>query len=347
MKKRWKITALIAAITLLLAGCGSNGISDALVISAGSAEDAAVTEVWAGIQSYASAGSLLAGRYAVDEDSDATFKEAVKAGAKSIVVMGSELDTALYRAQYQYKKVRFIGLDAQPRSEKNGEIKIADNTVCVAYDKGQLGFLAGYAAVSAGNQSLAFIGGTESDENKSYLGGFIAGAEKAAADGGAGAGSITVNVWYAGSDSLSPVVMDKALKLYDNGTTLIMANGENILTAVNEAAKKRNTGFISAGVDLTSLDRCVIGMTTDAAETARSLLKAADNRENSDFQGGSYVTCGASENSIKLVCKYDQLGSFSEESYQSLYASLSGGSITADNTGLSSTEHVTVTNAVS
>jgi basic membrane protein A and related proteins len=337
---KWKKIAAACLAALCLTGCGGQSVADAVVVGKTEAETASATEVWAGVQDYAETNDTLAGRYTVEEDAEASFKEAAKAGAKTIIVMGSDLNTAFYKAQYKYKKVKFIGLDAQPKETEDEEAEIAENTVCVTYDKKQLGFLAGYAAVYAGNTSLGFIGGTESTEAKDYLNGFAAGADEAAKALGSADGSITINAWFAGSDELSPVVMDKALSFYDGGAQVILSQGSSISKAVNEAAKKRGKYFISAGCDLsTEDDQCLIGMARNVGETAKSLLKQASSE---DFTGGSYKACGAAENSISLVCKYDQLGSFTEEIYKSIYASLSEGQVTISDNASDGTTKVTV-----
>ena len=338
--KKW-LSCLVAALAVFcLTGCGGNGISDALVVGE-NVSDEAVSEVWASVQGYASSLNTMSGRYTAGEKASESFAEAVKAGADSIVVMGSELDTAFYAAQKKYKKVHFIGLDVEPREKEGEEVQLLENTVCVTYDKAQLGFMAGYAAVYAGNQKLGFIAGTEDDEAREYLNGFIAGADAAGQALNAGAGSISISVWYAGGEKLTPVVMDKALSLYDAGCQVIMTRGNGLIKAVNEAAKKRSKTFISAGSDWTDTsEQCLMGMTFNTGETAKSLLEKADSE---DFSGGDYLSCGVSENSLSLVCRYESLGSFDEKTYESLYKSLSDGEETSDGDFLNGTELVTVT----
>jgi len=319
-----------AALLTALAGCGSDsGITYALVTgSAGLTGNKAASMAWNGEQNFAMAGGTSAGRYQAasqsEEDLESAIKTAVDAGATTIVCVGSDLEKAVYTAQNRYKKVRFIMLDGQPRPAEGEEPSIAENTISVTFNTAQIGYLAGYAAVRDGMRHLSFMTGSQAENVRRYETGLIKGAVDAASELGLGLTDVIVDLVVLDSDKLSPLVMQKAMDLYDSGSELIMAYGDAIQQAVIKAAEVRDKDVATAGADLRSYsNRVIMGALSDSGQAVEAALLAC-GRE--DFVGGTLEKYGAAENSVELGIAYDRLTGFSENDYRQIYEGLAGGS---------------------
>ena len=175
MKKKITALALAAVMVLGLTACGggaaSSGTASTGAASSSTTDVAFVTDVgniddqsfnqytWAGVQQFADANGLNANYYKPSEDSDAARVEqmdnAVKDGAKVIVMAGYLFAPALEEAQAKYPDISFLALDVS-----TGDLaEPAANTALITYKEEQAGYLAGYAAVTDGYKNLGFLGG--------------------------------------------------------------------------------------------------------------------------------------------------------------------------------------------
>ena len=331
MKKRLGIIIMALCLMTAVSGCGgpSDPITYALVTgSGGLTGNKAAAMAWNGEQNFALAGGTSAGRYVASPqdkaDLDAAIKTAVDAGASTVVCVGADLEQAGYTAQSRYGKVRFIMLGGQPRAADGGDASIGENTIAVTFDVSQIGYLAGYAAIRDGKRHLAFMAGTESEDAGNYERGFRKGAEDASSELGLTPGEVTVETVYAESDALSPLVMQKALDLYDAGCELIMAHGDAIQTAVIKAAESRGKQVATAGTDLRTVsDSVVMGSLYDSGQAVEAALLEAGQE---DFAGGRVESYGAAEESVDLGIDYDKMAFFTEADYDQVYEGLAGGS---------------------
>ncbi|MDO4478117.1 MAG: BMP family ABC transporter substrate-binding protein [Lachnospiraceae bacterium] len=342
MKKLLSMTMACLLSLSLLTGCGGGEkISEALVISNPElANDQSANLAWLGVQNYAAHSSTDAGLFINDGDFQGTVSKAAGRGAQAIVCLGDGIDTDVWKAQQKHSKTAFVYVGGEPRREAGAQADIAANTICVNFDAAQIGYLAGYAAVLEGNTHLGFISAADSSTAKAYESGFIAGADQAALTMNLPAGTVVVDEVTVLSDVMSPITMEKALKLYRGGASVIMACGENILRMTVKAAETAGKKVISAGSDWTSRsDSVLMGSTFNLEDAVQDALE----RVNSEgFEGGSTIFSGAAAGSIGLKCRYDKMGSFNSTSYDALYASLAAGSVTAPEDNTEGTEHVTV-----
>ena len=348
MKKHWRAGAAALCLSLMLTGCGraEDPITYALVTgSAGLTGNKAASMAWNGEQNFAMAGGTSAGRFEAAsqsaEDLDAVIRTAADAGASTIVCVGSDLEQAVYSAQNRYKKIHFIMLDGQPRPAEGEEPSIADNTISVTFDTAQIGYLAGYAAIREGMRHLSFMAGSHSEAVSRYETGFIKGAEDAAAELMLGQTDVLIDLVILDSDKLSPLVMQRAMDLYDSGSELIMAYGDAIQKAVIKAAEARDKEVATAGSDLRSVsDRVIMGSLSDSAQAVEAALLSAGQE---DFTGGTVERYGAAQNSVELGIAYDRLSYFTEADYEQVYEGLAGGSRTIpDGEVIEGTEQVQV-----
>ena len=203
MKKKITALALAAVMVLGLTACGggaaSSGTASTGAASSSTTDVAFVTDVgniddqsfnqytWAGVQQFCDANGLNANYYKPSEDSDAARVEqmdnAVKDGAKVIVMAGYLFAPALEEAQAKYPDISFLALDVS-----TGDLaEPAANTALITYKEEQAGYLAGYAAVTDGYKNLGFLGGMAVPAVIRYGYGFVQGANQAAADLGVSA----------------------------------------------------------------------------------------------------------------------------------------------------------------
>lgn len=329
MRNTWKAALAALMILPLTAGCsGSQTINYALLTGDNDfSGNKAAAQAWNGMNNFAMAKETAAARYEVNtveaKDADSEIKKIVKAGASTIVCVGSEMETALYRAQNAYGKVHFVMLGGEPRKDAESESSIGANTICLTYDDGQAGYLAGYAAVYEGYRHPAFLAGTKSDKASRYQSGYVKGIQDAAADLKLGASSVTLDVIYTNLDELSPKTTQRALDLYDEGCDIIMGCGSAVLTAVTTAAEARDKKVISAGQDLRAVSPSVLmGIEYNSAEAAEAALRAGDAE---DFVGGTVENYGAAQNSVALAVDFSTLSFFTENVYKTVYAELASG----------------------
>ncbi len=150
MKKKITALALAAVMVLGLTACGGGGAASSGTASTGAASSsttdvAFVTDVgniddqsfnqytWAGVQQFCDANGLNANYYKPSEDSDAARVEqmdnAVKDGAKVIVMAGYLFAPALEEAQAKYPDISFLALDVS-----TGDLaEPAANTALITY----------------------------------------------------------------------------------------------------------------------------------------------------------------------------------------------------------------------
>ena len=252
MKKKITALALAAVMVLGLTACGGGGAASSGTASTGAASSsttdvAFVTDVgniddqsfnqytWAGVQQFCDANGLNANYYKPSEDSDAARVEqmdnAVKDGAKVIVMAGYLFAPALEEAQAKYPDISFLALDVS-----TGDLaEPAANTALITYKEEQAGYLAGYAAVTDGYKNLGFLGGMAVPAVIRYGYGFVQGANQAAAD--LGVSDINIKYWYSGSFQANDDIKAKMDSWYSDGTEVVFACGGSICNSCVAAAQ--------------------------------------------------------------------------------------------------------------
>ncbi|MCR5032569.1 MAG: BMP family ABC transporter substrate-binding protein, partial [Lachnospiraceae bacterium] len=349
MKKRVLSLVLAAAMVLSLAGCGSNASAPAdntAAAESGNTTDIAfVTDVgniddqsfnqytWAGVQEFASANGLVANYYKPSEDSDAGRVEqmgnAVKDGAKVVVMAGYLFAGALAEAQDKYPDVSFLAIDVSVGDLANP----ASNTALITFKEEQAGYLAGYAAVTDGYKEIGFLGGMAVPAVVRYGYGFVQGAEQAAQD--TGAEGVNIKYWYSGSFVANDDIKAKMDSWYSEGTEVVFACGGSICNSCLAAAQANNGKMIGVDVDQSNLDANVV--VTSAMKSLANSVKVtlADAKENgwkfSSAYAGKETTLGAAEGCVGLPMETSKFSTFTQEKYDELFAGLADGSLVVDN----------------
>lgn len=359
MKKKRIALVLAVSMVMSLAACGSQAADTSAPAAADNTADTAaadtaasgsttdvafVTDVgniddqsfnqytWAGVQQFCADNSLTANYYKPSEDSDAARVEqmdnAVKDGAKVVVMAGYLFAAALEEAQAKYPDVSFLALDVS-----TGDLASpAKNTALITYKEEQAGYLAGYAAVTDGYKELGFLGGMAVPAVVRYGYGFVQGAEQAAKD--SGASDVHIKYWYSGSFVATDDIKAKMDSWYSEGTEVVFACGGSICNSCLAAAQANNGKMIGVDVDQSNLDPCVITSAMKALSTS-VMVTLSDAKENgwkfSDKYAGKETTLGAAEDCVGLPMDSSEFKTFTQSQYDKLFASLVDGTLVVDN----------------
>ncbi|MCR5746196.1 MAG: BMP family ABC transporter substrate-binding protein [Lachnospiraceae bacterium] len=305
----------------------------AFVTDVGNIDDQSFNQyTWAGVQQFCKDNGLTANYYKPSEDSDAARVEqmdnAVKDGAKVIVMAGYLFAAALEEAQAKYPDVSFLALDVSTGDLANP----AANTALITYKEEQAGYLAGYAAVTDGYKELGFLGGMAVPAVVRYGYGFVQGAEQAAKD--TGVSDVNIKYWYSGSFVATDDIKAKMDSWYSEGTEAVFACGGSICNSCLAAAQANNGKMIGVDVDQSNLDPCVITSAMKALANSVNVT-LADAKDNgwkfSDKYAGKETTLGAAEDCIGLPMETSTFTTFTKDQYDKLFASLVDGSLVVDN----------------
>ena len=324
-----------AASTAASTATGGTGKTDiAFVTDVGNIDDQSFNQyTWAGVQDFASANNLKSNYYKPSEDSDAARLEqmdnAVKDGAKVVVMAGNLFGAALGQAQEKYPDVQFLALDVSTGDLANP----ASNTALITYKEEQAGYLAGYAAVYDGYKELGFLGGMAVPAVIRYGYGFVQGADAAAKE--LGETDVNIKYWYSGSFVATDDIKAKMDSWYSEGTEVVFSCGGGIVNSCLAAAQANNGKIIGVDVDQSGLDSCVI---TSAMKALANSVKLAltDCMGNgwkwSSTYAGKESKLGAAEDCVGLPMDKSQFQKFTTDDYNKLFKGLVDGTVTVDNT---------------
>ncbi len=346
---RFRVLAAAAAIITVLSGCGSDKSSTRCGLitgSAGTSGSPEISELYNGIEAYAAETSAEAKVYTASEDSEAGLKAQFDAAAEDkaayVVCSGSAMEQAVFEAQNAHHNQNFLFFDGRPRKAADLEETIRSNTECIEFNKGDMGFLAGYAAVADGYRNIFYLSGKRTEEREACCDRFLQGAGYAMKEQGLADGSVTVSVEYAGSDALTPLRMTDSMTQYQGGAELIVTDTVSIVTAAIEAAKLADKGVATIGFDAVSLSSNVIySAVGDRTDVVNYLLKSFA-ASGSNFQGGQVVTCGAKERAVHLVADYSRMHGFSQASEETILGSMAEGEAAAVLAGTASDDGTAV-----
>lgn len=294
---------------------------DSLVMDGGHSETA-----WNAITEFGGTHGISHKYYKATEQTDAAFKDAIKSainkGAKVVIVDNSKMANAVFEMQEVYPEIDFILMDPDPYDPDNGNILIAKNTASIAFDSGQAGYLAGYAAVIDGSTQLGFIGENKTDEIKSFGYGYVMGAERASGEVGEAA---TMEYKYCEDPSDRDAVYKTAKAMYEGGAQVIFAAGSGIQEAVIEAAEAQDGKVIGSGTDQSKKSDKVI--TSAEYGIAGALKGILGQYVDETFPGGEVVRFDARNEGIGLELKNNKLSNLTQKQYDEIYKALAEGEI--------------------
>lgn len=331
-----KIIAIILSLVLILAIAGCGGPVEeqpeeqidyeiAMVTDAGLIMDGGYSEVaWKAITEFGSSMGVSHKYYKAAEASEKAYKEtidnAISKGAKVIIADGYSFEDVVYKAQNQYKDVKFILIDAEPMDTESGKIKIEDNTTTILFASEQAGYLAGYAAVKNGVSDLGFIGAAKQPDIIDYGYGFLQGADAAAQEEGIEA---NVKYYYCTKADDRDAVLAKASEWYNNNTEVIFACGVSVEQPVIEAAELTDKAVIAYETDKSEMSDTVI--TSAVKDIAAALEETLKLYKKDEFPGADAIEYNAENEGIALEIENSRLENFSKRDYSKILESLESG----------------------
>ena len=374
-----KILALLLALVMALSlfACGkkdpdpqpddnkpvnADDIKDEMTSADGKYEIAFVTDVgqlkdksfnqgtFDGVKLYANANNLsykyyqpANGDQATDDDRFDAMKAAAENGAKVIVCAGFMQGTALAKAAAEFKDVSFIFVDGWAMADAKGNP--LTNTLGIAFQEEQCGYLAGYAAVKEGYTKLGFTGGGNGTNPACcrYGYGFVQGASAAAKELNT---KVEMNYsWlYGASFQASPELQTMANGWYTNGTECIFACGGSMFASVAAAAAANDGKVVGVDVDQSFESDTVI--TSAMKGLAASVQWACAKVYDGSFAaiGGTCATLGAKDNAVGLPTATWSLTKWSVDEYNAMLKDMADGKLVVDNdySKLASTDSLTL-----
>ncbi len=255
------------------------------------------------------------GDQATDDDRYDAMKAAAENGAKIIVCAGFMQGTALAKAAAEFTDVSFVFVDGWAMTDADGNP--LTNTLGIAFQEEQCGYLAGYAAVKEGYTKLGFCGGGGGTNPACcrYGYGYVQGASAAAAELGV---KVEMNYsWqYGGSNfSASPELQTMASGWYENGTEVIFACGGSMFASIAQAASA-NDGFV-IGVDVDQSFESTTVITSAMKGLAASVQWACAKVYDGSYAelGGTCATLGAKDDAVGLPTATWSLTGWTVEEY--------------------------------
>ena len=303
-----------------------------------------------GVKLYAAANGLsykyyqpANGDQATDDDRYDAMKAAADNGAKIIVCAGFMQGNALAKAAAEFTDVSFVFVDGWAMADANGNP--LTNTLGIAFQEEQCGYLAGYAVVKEGYTKLGFTGGGGGTNPACcrYGYGFVQGADAAAKELGV---KVDMNYsWqYGASFSASPELQTMVSGWYEAGTEVVFACGGSMFASVAAAAGAADGKVVGVDVDQSTESDTVI--TSAMKGLADSVQWALGKFYSNEFAsiGGVGTSLGANENAVGLPTATWSLTKWTVDEYNTMLKDIVGGKITIDSdyNNLKSTDNVTL-----
>lgn len=325
-RRIWAAAGLFILAMAVFGGCGKKTTEEteiALITNGDTiGENVREQSAWNGIEEFGKKYKKSCGYYVPDEASDKSYlnaiEEAVEQGAEVVVCIGEEFELAIGEAQRQYRETRFLLLDGVPR-RSDGREKFRGNTKSIEVDRGEAGYLAGYAAVCSGMTRLGYLYGADEQAGIRYGTGFLLGAEAAAADLKLAEGAVSVEYWDRDTDGVSPDFLAEMEAWYEGGCQAVFTDGGSADNVVMEAAAQK--GGILIGNEVQGLSQsCPLTVQREYGNLLYTELKKIRNDE---FKGGSSISAGMTEAGISLVWNQELLPGMTETIYEELCKSMS------------------------
>lgn len=359
--KKFLALAMAGSMAFSLAACGGASASSSEASSTATSattEDAAATATseitgiaqvcdvgtiddesfnqgcWEAVEAYGEANGINVDYYlppdeANDEDRQTLIRNAVNDGANTVVCVGYLYGSSLAWAATEYPDVHFIGVDITQADI--GTDTIPSNVYCITYKEEQAGYLAGYAAVKDGFTELGFLGGMAVPAVIRYGYGFVQGADAAAKE--IGATDVNIKYWYSGGFAATDEVKNKMDGWYSEGTEVVFACGGPVCQSCDAAAQANGGKMIGVDVDQSGqFNTVVTSAMKGLAESVNEALTDALNNgwKFSETYSGKETKLGAAENCVGLPMSTSKFTKFTQEQYDSMYASIVDGTLAID-----------------
>lgn len=299
--------------------------------------------------------------YQVDKATRYSYRElfdtAAASGYNVLIACGNQYASTLAEMSLKYPEIKFFGIDmnssdilsqnlgaafdGDPSHYDISEYLREDNTYLVTFREDIGGYLAGYAAVKMGYESLGFLGGIEIPAVMRYGYGFLQGIEDAAEEMNK-KDRILVRYAYAGQFNPSSEITAAMETWYRSGTQVVFTCGGGICSSVAEAGADSRAKIIGVDVDQKEqLDAYLPGMTvTSSMKNLRtSVLHTLQTVKDGKWEeiGGKQERLGLISaedpelNYVGLPLETTQWNeSFSADDYRKLLEDILNGGLTVE-----------------
>lgn len=230
-------------------------------------------------------------------------------GYKFIVTPGFKFETAIFKAQEQYKDANFVLIDGTP-NDGGGNSLVADNTVSIFFAEEQAGFTVGVAtAIQLKEGGLGFVGGMEIPAVQKFNWGFQQGVKYANEKLGTKVTIDKENVVYEGTFYNVAGGQQIAATMYDRGVKAIFAAAGGVGVGVINEAKDRALGGKEAWVVGVDVDQYKDGiyegnksvvLTSAMKKIDEAAFQMIQDKINGEFKGGETLTFDASNDGIGI-----------------------------------------------
>ena len=273
------------------------------------------------------------GDQATDDDRYDAMKAAVDGGAKVIVCAGFMQGTALAKAAAEFTDVSFVFVDGWAMTDADGNP--LTNTLGIAFQEEQCGYLAGYAAVKEGYTKLGFCGGGGGTNPACcrYGYGFAQGANDAAKEMGKTV-ELKYSWQYGASFSASPELEAMAKGWYENDTEIIFACGGSMFSSIVSAASANDAYVVGVDVDQSTQSETVV--TSAMKELAKSVEWMLGKFYADEWAnvGGVLTNMGAADGMVGLPTANWLFETYTIDEYNTLLENMKNGTVTVDATVL-------------
>ena len=312
MKKKIVALVLSALMVTGLVGCGSDNNSSTsgegtlkvgMITNSGTIDDKSFNQgTWEGIKEAEKEFGLETNYMQPAGETEANYLTEIQnlydSGYKFILTPGYKFETAIYKAQDQYKDTKFVLIDGEP-NDGNGNYSIADNTVAIYFAEEQSGFIAGVAsAVQLQSGDFGFMGGMEIPSVKKFNYGFQQGVAYANEHYGTNVTLKAENIVYSGSFDDTALGQQLAAKMYDRGVKAIFTAAAGVNIGVITEAKSRVVNGEEAwviGVDSDQYDDGIyegnksVVLTSAIKKIDETAYQIIEDEINGNFKGGQVL----------------------------------------------------------
>ncbi|WP_245959325.1 BMP family lipoprotein [Neobacillus piezotolerans] len=258
------------------------------------------------------------------------------AGYKFIVTPGFKFETAVFKAQDNYKDAKFVIIDGNPHSGDFNPV-VKENTVSIFFAEHQAGFLAGVAtALELKEGEAGFIGGMEIPPVQKFNWGFQQGIKYANENMGTKIGMKKENFIYQGSFDNVAAGGQIAASMFDRGVNVIHAAAGGVgVGAIKEAVNRVKAGenVWIVGVDVDQYedgkydgDKSVI-LTSAVKNIDQSAFDMIKDELDGKFQGGKTLMFDAKNDGVGITAENPNLSDDTSSKVKEVYEKVKSGEI--------------------
>ena len=348
-----KLLAMLLAMAMAfsLAACGNNqaggkkgadDIPDTMDSKDGKYQVAFITDVgqlkdksfnqgtFDGVKLYADANGKsykyyqpANGNNATDDDRYNAMKAAVENGAEVVVCAGFMQEAALKKAAEEFPDVPFVFIDGYPIG--------CDNVAGISFQEEQSGYLAGYAVVKEGYESLGFSGGGGGTNPACcrFGYGFVQGANDAAKELNKTV-SMKYSWAYGSTFSASAELQTMVSGWYTTGTELVFACGGSMFQSITAAASANDGYVIGVDVDQSFESDTVVTSAMKGLSAAVQWAVAKVYDDTFSEIGGNGTALGAKDDAVGLPTATWSMKNYKSSDYEAKLADIVSGKLTVD-----------------